>query len=163
MTNDENSVKRVLSIIDDKFCEDLALLLRTYDYSVMNTLASFVASLCDITVQDMFSSIDKTHISQARWLFWYSYRYITGESFDRIADRAIFEGHRFAMRSVAAGIGNMTDMIAQDGIWRKRWAIVKRFINAKKSVDEDFIAKNLPETKITLTVPKGTKLEIKEI
>jgi len=161
---DENTLKKKMVQADDAFMCQLSQLLRAYDCDTMNMLAWFVADLCDVDVSDMLSSIDKVTFSQARWLFWYTYRYLTKESFARISERTTFDGHSFAWRSIASGITNMSVMIETDNIWRKRWAITKRFINAKNESDNEFINKtSSTPVKVTLTAPKGTKIELKEI
>lgn len=165
MTIDENNIRREMIKSDERFLDELTGLLRSYDYNLVSSLAHFVAALCNVDVADMLSSIDKSHLSQARWLFWYAYRYITGYSFMHIADVTIYDGHKFAWRSIAGGITNMATLVVQDNIWKKRWAITKRFIVARSDADQVICEKIMTNDpiKITVTVPKKTKVEIKEL
>lgn len=161
---DDKSLRRRWEMSDRDFINELGVLLHRHECDVLNILADFVASLCDVDIPDMFSSIDKTHVAQARWFFWHAYRYITKESFARIAERTKYEGHSFDGRSIAYGITAMSMMVEREAVWKKRWVITKRFIAIKNEADnafcEEFGCKE--PIKVTLTAPKGTKIELKE-
>ena len=161
---DENTARRDLEASSDAFIEQFTTLIRRYDYDPLNLLARFVATLCDVDVADMLTSVDKVRFSQARAFLWFAYRYVTRASFGEIARLTSFDGHSFSTSSVAASIVNMSALTDSDPVWRKRWIITKRFFNAKRAADDAFVAKyDERAIKITLSAPKGTKVELKEI
>lgn len=133
-------------------------ILQEYDYEPMDMLVGHVSNLCNVSVDDLMSSRDRTYIAQARWLLWYSYRYMTHESYTMIAKR--FHGV-FHQRTVAFGIVKMSRLIEADETWRKRWKVIRHIIRTSCPQEED------ENVTIVVQVPKGmsgeVKLEVKEV
>lgn len=128
--------------------------LRGYEQEIGEHLARFVASLCDISVEEMLSDRKNNYFSQARWLYWYALRYMTDDTYEKIAIRTIYNGKKFTLRAVAKGIEKMGEMIDNDGIWRKRWVILKRIIKMHNSNDSD------NTITILITKPSGVKVNV---
>lgn len=134
----------------NKACE----YLRGYEQEIGNHLARFVASLCDIEVEEMLSNLKSNYCSQARWLYWYALRYMTNETYDKISERTIYNGHVFTMRAVAQGIEKMGRMVYDNGIWRKRWTILKRIIKMHNEDNKNNVVK------VLITKPRGVQVEV---
>lgn len=151
--SDDDLRKQWNSIESDnisKACEYLV----GYEREISNHLARFVASLCDISVEDMMSNMKSNYCSQARWLHWYALRYMTNETYEKISARTVYNGHKFTLRGVALGIEKMGKMIDANTVWKKRWTILKRIIKMYRSNEaENYI-------KIQITKPIGAHVEV---
>ena len=131
--------------------------LLNYEGRVRNYLADFVASLCNVEKEKMFSENNSLDVAQARWLFWYAYRYMTGETYEKIG-RLSYDtyGKTFTKVGVASSVNKMSVMIEQQPIWKKRWTIVKRIIRITNSlIDEN------TEEPIKIIIPKNANVELK--
>lgn len=155
INKEDDEILEVWRNIDDAIISNICELLDKYNYDILNNLVCFVASLCNLDPVDMLSVSDKIYISQSRWLLWYAHRYMTHESYEKIAERTCMEGHVFNTRSVAAGIEKMAHIIETEEIWQKRWAIIKKIIKLWR---EDKTEEN---NEITITVPKDWKVKVK--
>ena len=153
----DDEIKKSWTEIDDEVVRNVCALLYGYNYDLLNNLVYFVASLCDIEPYDMLSINDKIHASQSRWLLWYAYRYMTHESYERIAEQTHIEGHRFQTRSVAAGIEKMSKLVEQETLWGKRWGIIKQIIRIWKNENNEMQASR----EILVSVPKEIDVKIK--
>lgn len=151
----DDEIKRSWTEIDDSIIQNVTTLLKDYNYDLLDNLIYFVSAICEIDPYDMLSVNDKIQISQARWLLWYSWRYMTHESYEKIACRACIEGHRFKTRGVAAGIEKMSKIIEQETIWSKRWAIIKHIIKMWKKKDDA-----QEKSEILLNVPQNVEVKI---
>jgi chromosomal replication initiation ATPase DnaA len=131
--------------------------LLNYEGRVRNYLADFVASLCNVEKDKMFSENNSLDVAQARWLFWYAYRYMTGETYEKIGRLSHDTyGKTFTKVGVASSVNKMSVMIEQQPIWKKRWAIVKRIIRITNSlIDEN------TEEPIKIIIPKNANVELK--
>lgn len=112
-------------------------------------LSDYVATLCGITVKEMFSSSDVVFFAHSRWLYWYAYRYITNESYDKIARQDFHYGHKFSQRTIQNGVNKMAMMIEEDTLWKKRWTIIKRIIKLREQYE-----KPKTDNTIVIQVPK---------
>lgn len=130
--------------------------IRVYGSRTRIYLADFVASLCDVEKERMFSACNDLDVAQARWLYFYAYRYMTGETYEKIGklSREIY-GKTFTKVGVAASVNKMYELIEQQPIWRKRWLIVKRIIKFSNSlIEED------EKQPIKIVVPKEANIEL---
>lgn len=131
--------------------------LNMQEYVLQDYLADFIASLCDVDKETMLSDCKSISTSHARWLYWFAYRYLTNESYIKIAERTEkFYGKRFAFQNIAAGISRMNTMIELNPMWLKRWIIVKRII--KQWGDEN---DEKEEETIVIQVPRSLRSRIK--
>ena len=120
-------------------------------------LAEFVASLCSVETERMFSSSNDLDVAQARWLFWYAYRYMTNETYEKIGKLSMpLYGKTFTKVGVASSVNKMYTLIEQKPIWRKRWTIIKRIIKQCENVIDDETQKP-----IKIIVPKDANIELK--
>lgn len=131
--------------------------LLNYEGKIRTYLADFVASLCSVDKEKMFSSCNDLDVAQARWLFFYAYRYMTNDTYEKIGrlSGALY-GKTFTKVGVAVSVNKMYALIEQQPIWRKRWTIIKRII---KLQDEMVFE---PQVPITITIPKNVELTIKK-
>lgn len=136
--------------------------LRQAEYSMQDYLADYVAAMCDVSKEEMFAQTDVVYLAHARWFYWYVYRYMTSESFDKIALQSVHGGHNFNSRTVQNGVSKMAAMIDAEPLWRKRWTVAKQLIKAHNDESGD-----IEEHTITVSVPKKlkgiVKIKIKEI
>lgn len=131
--------------------------LSNYERTIRVHLADFVASLCNVETERMFSESNSLDVAQARWLFWYAYRYMTNETYDKIGklSKELY-GKTFTRVGVAASVNKMNTMIEQQPIWHKRWTIVKRIIKLQSEMVFE------PQIPVTITIPKNVLLTVKK-
>jgi hypothetical protein len=130
--------------------------LRNYNHRIRFYIADVVSSLCDIDKERMFSDTKDHDVAHARALYWYAYRYMTGETYEQIGKTTKdLYGKEFTKIGVATGVNRMCRFINEQPIWNKRWAILKHIIKIQNSM---VIEPNIP---ITITVPKNVELNIK--
>ena len=132
--------------------------LLNYEGRVRNYLADFVASLCNVETERMFSDDNHLDVAQARWLFWYAYRYMTNETYEKIGKLSgELYGKVFTKVGVASSVNKMNMMIEQQPIWKKRWTIVKQIIKLQSEMVFE------PQIPVTIAVPKNVELTIKKV
>ena len=131
--------------------------LLNYEGKIRTYLADFVASLCNVDRDRMFSESNSLDVAQARWLFWYAYRYMTNETYEKIGKLSgELYGKTFTKVGVAASVNKMYTLIEQQPIWRKRWTIIKRIIKLQNEMVFE------PQVPVTITIPKNVELTIKK-
>jgi hypothetical protein len=152
----EEEIKQNLEENERKTIEYICGALNTYGFSVRLYLADFIASLCNVEKEKMFSTCNNLDVAQARWLFWYAYRYMTNETYEKIGKLSgELYGKTFTKVGVAASVNKMYELIEQQPIWRKRWLIVKRIIKFSNTLIEE--QENQP---IRIVVPKDANVEL---
>lgn len=152
-TNSDNNLESIKNYHVEKICEHL----RASEISIQDWMLDFVASLCDVNKDEIFAPTDVVYLAHARWLYWFACRYMTGESYDKIAKQDFHGGHPYTARTVQNGVNKMSIMIDNLPLWKKRWVILKQII---KVYNED---KSGETSKITIVVPKqlnDVKIEI---
>ena len=155
VAKDDDEVLESWRAIDDNVINGVCELLNKYNYNLLNNLIRFVASVCNLEPIDMLSISDKIYVSQSRWLLWYAHRYMTHESYEKIAERTCIEGHVFNTRSVAAGIEKMAHIIETEEIWQKRWLAIKKIIKLWRVNDND------DSKEIIVTIPNYMDVKVK--
>lgn len=167
---DNDSIKQEWKDLRNKSFREIEGVLRKYDYNSLTMLSSFVSSICDVETADLLTSSANIYISQCRALFWYAYRYMTQDSYERISNKTAIDGCRFSPDTVRKACEKMADLINVDPQWKGRWINVKRFIRLK----EDPLSYQVPDNvsvmpqkyKLMLHVPREIKdqieIEIKE-
>lgn len=160
----EEKIKSELMSIHDATIETACGLLRKYEYDIQDYLLHFVASICDVDAQDIFSVHDKIYISQVRWFFWHAYRYMTNETYEKIS---VITKKRFGYEVTPSGIGisinKMAGLISSESLWTKRWIVVRRII--KMHNETDISANKTDEAhrqlvKMIVTHPSNVELKI---
>lgn len=166
MKNDD-TIRVELSEIHDETIGRACELLRSYAYEIQEYLASFVASICELTVKEMFEECSKynksNYRSQARWLFWYAYRYMTNESYDRIAlmTKQHYR-HSITPSGIGMSINKMARLVEMDATWMKRWIVVRRVIKIYQETNIPFNSrKNEPQkVKVLIVHPKSVDMKV---
>lgn len=157
MNKTEEEIKSDWEALNTFHVEQACNHLACYDGSIQEYIADTIASLCGVNKNEMFKATDIVYFAHARWLYWYSYRYLTNESYDKISIQSFHGEHKFAQRTIQNGVNKMAMMIEKEPIWKKRWAIVKRIIKLKdESTSMDFT-----DSTIVIQVPRGMKEKIK--
>lgn len=153
---EEIFVLEKMSEIDKQTLDSICDLLRGYESKIQYWLAYFVSSLCNVEIDKMLTDCNTLSVAQSRWLFWYAYRRMTNETYEKIANvSSQYYGKFFTTATVANGITKMAQMIECEPIWTKRWVIIKRII---KQYRENLIENEEP---IKIVVPKNAKVELK--
>jgi len=133
--------------------------LRRYNSDTREYLANIVASVCDVTFEEMMQDTKHLYNAHARWLFWYAYRYMTNESYDSIANKTK-EYRKFTEACVGICISKMSMMIEQEPIWKKRWILTKRVIKAILDNGNDGIMDIPNVITLKVTPPKGVDIKL---
>lgn len=132
MEQEENEAKKRLQEMADSNIEQVCELLHSRERDVQEYLAHFVASLCDVDYETMVGNKacdTKTYyIAQCRYLFWYAYRYMTNEPYEKMAERLGKLGRKFSATGIISGVNKMAQMTEKDSIWKNRWLTLKRLI-----------------------------------
>ena len=102
-------------------------LLRKNGCDLERRMADFAAALCDVDATEMFKATDVVYLAHARWFYWFAYRYMTGESYDKMA-RQQFGSHAFSALTIKKGESLMAMMIDNDVRGKKRWNIMRAVI-----------------------------------
>ena len=140
----------------EKACE----YLRRYECDIEDYVAEIVASLCNVDVGKMLSDTSVAYLAQARWLYWYALRYMTNETYDKIAERTMRKTpYRFTPNGIGQSINKMSAMIVNEAIWTKRWIILKRIIKLRDTVVKE--KSEMETVTMKIIAPKGVKLELK--
>ena len=153
----EEEIKQELANNEQRMIECVCNALSNYELDMRTYLARFVSSLCDVEIERMLSDDNHLDVAQARWLFWYAYRYMTGETYEKIGklSERIY-GKSFTKVGVASSVNKMYELIEQQPIWRKRWTIIKRIIKQSESLIEENAQKP-----IKIIIPKDANVELK--
>ena len=137
---------------NSSYLEKACMYLEKYEQNVQDYLADVVASLCNVVKDEMFEATDVVYLAHARWLYWYAYRYMTNESYDKIAQQSFHKKHTFAQRTIQNGANKMAMMIEKEALWKKRWIILKRIIKLKDEKNNESV-----DNTIVIQVPKGMR------
>lgn len=128
--------------------------LRNYENRIKTHLADFVAALCGVDVDTMLSNDAHDYIVQARGLYWYACRYMTNESYEKIALATQYNGFKFSPSCVAKNVAKMMIIIEQEPMWKKRWVIIKRILKLQDKSNND------EDTTIVVQIPKDLKNKV---
>lgn len=134
--------------------------LSRHESDIEDYVAEIVASLCNIDVEKMLSDTSVAYIAQPRWLYWYAIRYMTNETYEKIAQRTFDKcGTNFTPNGIGQSINKMATLISQEPMWTKRWTIIKHIIKLRDVNVQEFV----PQETITMCVrpPKGIKVVLK--
>lgn len=161
MANEFERIKQRWQDLDTEHIDEALAHLRQYERDIQLFIADYVAALCDVTVDEMFKGSDVVYLAHARWLYWYTYRYATNESYDKIALQKFPNGHVFVQRTIQNGVNKMALMIEREELWNKRWCVLRKILRLREC--ETRKPKN---NVITISVPRELmetiKIEIKE-
>lgn len=153
---EEDFVLEKMSEAEQIMLDTICNILRGYENKIQYWLAYFVSALCNVEMDKMLTDCNTLSVAQARWLFWYSYRRMTNETYEKIAKvSSQYYGKYFTTATIANGITKMTQMIECEPIWTKRWVIIKRVI---KQYQESLMENEEP---IKIVIPKNAKVELK--
>lgn len=143
--------------LDDENLRMACEYLSRCESDVEDYLAETVASLCNIDVADMLSDTSTTYLAYPRWLYWYAVRYLTNETYEKIALRTEKKyGYKFSPNGIGQSINKMAALITREPIWTKRWTIIKHIIKLRDTneMHQDTVT-------MRLIAPKGVKVELR--
>lgn len=154
MNTSDESVKKGWVDVEYSHVEQAIAHLKQHEEDIRMYLADFVAAVCGVERRDMFSNSDVSCFAHARYLYWYAYRYMTNEPYEKMAREVPEEGHRFVLRSIQGGVNRMSRMIEEEPLWKKRWTVIKRIIKLREQEDEGV------DSTIVIQVPKSIKNKV---
>lgn len=157
MIRDTEEIKTAAKMEEDTISE-ICRIVRDYRRLTDEHLQRIVADLCGVSVEGMMGDIRHLHNSQARWLYWYAYRYMTNDSYESIAKNN--EYRKFTHPCVCQSISKMSDFISASTIWTKRWTVLKHIIKgilAKQPKQQQLFGDDIT---IKVTAPKGVNVEL---
>ena len=159
----EEEIRNELTEMSNSSVKDIFDALSKHEGDVFEYLLQMVASLCNVSCDDI--KHDKRHfvyIAQSRWFFWYAYRYMTGEPYMKISSRFNEKyGTNFHYVTVTKACTKMMNLISEDGIWRKRWILIKRIINTYNDVAKTAIPKLDVQSTVRMVIYKPSSVNIK--
>lgn len=150
----EQEIKKMWKDSDDEFIEKLSALLSSHTYSTFDILARCVAEVCDVKEKDIFSS---AHLPQAKSLFWFAYKKISGATYAQMSKIAKKHGSPHHWRILSRYINLATSMVTEDEEWARRWRIINTIIKygkEKENKKEQYVEK---EYTLTIKVPQNLK------
>lgn len=150
----EESVKAELREVQDVAMKEIDLALSKVDYDIQNMLSKYVASVCNVEEGDMLAPVSNLHATQARWLYWYALRYMTGATYDHIAEMSAFDGAQVRAVSVSKGIAKISVLIDRDRSWTARWRVIKHIIKLVGDVDKE---EKKSDYRVQIHVPEEMK------
>ena len=156
----DNEVIQDWTRIETANVERACELLNGYEYEIEKYLSHIIASLCDVDVEKMLTDTSVAYLAQARWLYWYAVRYMTNETYEKIAERTNSKsGYKFTPNGIGQSINKMSALIVNEPIWNKRWTIIKRIIKLRESA----LNKTTTDDSVTIRIvaPSDIKLNIK--
>lgn len=157
----EHEIANEVVSIEDKTISEVLKLLSEYNGDIRDYLAYMTGALCGVCLESVLKDTKHIDVVHARWLFWYAYRYMTGESFESISQRTR-QWHKFDDSSISVGVTKMSMLISQNTIWTKRWVILKKIIKVVMK-NHDTQLDLFPSTVVVkVTHPKGVNIEIKD-
>lgn len=123
-------------------------------------LTESVARICCVDKDKMLDvGQRKSEYAFPRWMLWMAIKRLTNCTNNTIAELTKDRnGKRHSYSNITSGISKMSRMTDNDYIWAKKWESVKNVI---KNIKKDFV-ESKQTTKITVIVPKGVEVEIKE-
>lgn len=151
----EEKVREDWKRLDEENVAEVLRLLKGHEESIQEYLADYVASLCGVDKHAMMTEMHRIDLLQARWLFWYAYRYMTGETFPKIGEISGRYGRTFPDTTVSGCVNKMGGLINCITIWSKRWNILKRIIKLRGKDDDT------DKVKVVVTTPKNVEVELK--
>lgn len=159
MKNDEQ-IKNDWQRLETENIEKACDLLRQHEIRIEDYMADIVASLCNVDCAEMLTNSSVSYLAQARWLYWYAIRYMTNETYDKIAMRTTAKsGCKFTPNGIGQSINKMALLVAQEPIWIKRWTIIKHIIKLRDTVIKE--KGDMETLTMKIIAPKGVKVELK--
>ena len=147
-------------ILETENIEKACDLLRQHESRIEDYMADIVASLCNVDCAAMLTNSSVAYLAQARWLYWYAIRYMTNETYDKIAMRTTAKsGCKFTPNGIGQSINKMALLVAQEPIWVKRWTIIKHIIKLRDMVVKE--KSEMETVTMKIIAPKGVKVELK--
>ena len=135
-------------------------ILRSHQQELIDYLAEIISSVCDISQEDVFIKRNTALTVYSRWMYWYTYRYVTNQTYSEIAKRTKDSfGVDFTPNGIGQSINKMGKIIESDPMWKKRWAIIKRIIKTKDS--EEGKRNNTIEIIVPRKIKDSINIEVK--
>lgn len=128
--------------------------------SITDYLTDVVASTCGVDKNSMMND-SKQHNVQARWLFWFAYRYMMNESYRGISERS-FSDRKYSPAGVGKGIAKMAMMIDTQQPWKRRWSVIKNVVKAINSSSTAVlnVPEEKPEVRIVIRKPENVNIKV---
>ena len=157
ITKNDSEIIQDWDHIDNEDIKVVCEILRKHTKNISDYLVALVASLCGVEVKDMMTRTDKINIVHSRWLYWYAYRYMSGEAYGSMRERMSEWGRGFTEQSISDSVNKMGAMITQSNTWAKRWSILKKIIKLREEANKE---ESKAQYKISITIPKDLKNKV---
>lgn len=134
--------------------------LRGHENTIKNSIAEYVASLCNVSADDILGGKDGMDVIQARWMFFHAYKYMTGDtcgSIGRLVKNS--NGEPYRPQSVSYGITQISALIESVPLWYKRWIILRSVIKKANDVISSDV-EPINDEPVKIIVPKNIKVEL---
>lgn len=148
--------------LDDKAIQDLCDGIRSHEKEVHGYLCEIIASVCDVDKDSLLTSTENVSLAHARWLFWYTLRFITNDTYEKMAASIKHEyGYSFRARSITSGVNKMARMVTRDELWKDRWRIIRHILGLRTPSKQQTI-NFMDDTKgkVLLVVPRALKNKV---
>ena len=129
----KDDVLKEINEKDTKVVEDVCNILAQYDKDIRLCLEKIVCALCNVKQEKLWGRTRDMTIVQARWFYWYAYRFISNDSHQSIAH---IQERKFATSCVGQSITKMSMLISSDTVWSKRWIILKQILKEAFKYEE---------------------------
>lgn len=136
-------------------------LLRNHESEILVNIEKVVSSLCDIDCDKMMGGSTTYYSAQCRWLYWYTYRYMTNEPYNKMSKRLGKHGHEYTPSAITIGVNRMAQMVESDTVWKKRWIILKRIIKAYDETNVTSVRSNEEPVRVKVVITKPRNVDIK--
>jgi len=160
----EDKIKAEIESAEAENISAVCDMLKEQGRDILSRLADIVASMCDVNKEDLLEKKKLSlHVSQSRWLYWYTYRQMTHEPYNKMAERLGKSGYGFHPMSIQVAVNKMSMLISGDTIWKKRWIMLKRIIRIYNDATETAIEIPNDEqqtVKVIIQKPKNIKIDI---
>lgn len=104
--------------------------LRNYDISPAIFLANAAAGICGVDLDVLRNSkFGIGGASHARWLFLYSYRMMTNDTYAEMVKVVGDMGMSFSLDGIRKAVDLMGQLIRTEVKWKRRWIEMQKVIN----------------------------------
>ena len=162
MIKSDNEIIEDWKKLEEESMQVICDKVKNYERDIQDYLAELVASQCDLDMSEMMTKDDRIHCNHARWLFWYAYRHMTNDTFEHLSQITERYGRKFSHQGINSAVNKMSNLIADNTIWTKRWTVLKRIIKMRDHATEfDFGQTSpYPTDRISIIVPQELKSKI---
>lgn len=145
---------------EDKVLEKVCAILNGYESRITVWLAELTAAICGVDAKAMLSRNGTHPVAQARWLYWYAYRYVFNATYAEIGRQATYYSkRRHSAQNVASSIQKISLMIEQEPLWTHRWNVLKKILKTATKETAKAKWKEDATVEVRIIAPANVKIE----